>query len=239
MRILVLSDLHLEFNRCNVPDTDADYIVFAGDIHTCPNKVRDFFSSVRAKTNSKIIYVLGNHEFWGHQFFDVVELYRKEVSKISDCYLLEKEILRDGNVCFIGTTLWTDYNKGLEVVSSLANINDYDNMFIGRENVTPSDIIPIHEASVKFVCDALEEENKRVVISHHGPSYKSVNSKYIRSTFNGAFVSDLSNIINRYQPEYWLHGHTHDACDYNLGDTKVVCNPVGYVGECKTVIIEL
>ena len=30
----------------------------------------------------------------------------------------------------------------------------------------------------------------------------------------------------------WIHGHTHDSCDYRLGDSRrsvrVVCNPRGY-----------
>jgi Icc-related predicted phosphoesterase len=33
------------------------------------------------------------------------------------------------------------------------------------------------------------------------------------------------------RPALWLHGHTHGSCDYKLGDTRVVCNPMGYPGE--------
>ena len=29
----------------------------------------------------------------------------------------------------------------------------------------------------------------------------------------------------------WTHGHMHDPLDYMIGDTRVVCNPRGYVGE--------
>ena len=28
----------------------------------------------------------------------------------------------------------------------------------------------------------------------------------------------------------WVHGHTHDAHDYVLNDTRIVCNPRGYFG---------
>jgi len=27
----------------------------------------------------------------------------------------------------------------------------------------------------------------------------------------------------------WIHGHTHDSFDYLVRDTRVVCNPRGYV----------
>ena len=30
--------------------------------------------------------------------------------------------------------------------------------------------------------------------------------------------------------ELWVHGHTHDSTDYQLGRTMVLCNPLGYAG---------
>ncbi len=33
MRLHILGDLHLEFGTANVPETDADVVVLAGDIH--------------------------------------------------------------------------------------------------------------------------------------------------------------------------------------------------------------
>lgn len=29
--------------------------------------------------------------------------------------------------------------------------------------------------------------------------------------------------------ELWIRGHTHDSFDYSLKETRVVCNPRGYV----------
>ena len=31
------------------------------------------------------------------------------------------------------------------------------------------------------------------------------------------------------QPSLWLHGHTHESFDYNIKNTRVVCNPRGYI----------
>jgi Predicted phosphoesterases, related to the Icc protein len=44
----------------------------------------------------------------------------------------------------------------------------------------------------------------------------------------GAFASDLSDVLWRYQPELWVHGHVHSAADYRVGNTRVLCNPRGY-----------
>lgn len=43
-----------------------------------------------------------------------------------------------------------------------------------------------------------------------------------------AFVANLEPIIQRHRPAAWLHGHVHTSHDYRVGDTRVVCNPIGY-----------
>jgi hypothetical protein len=32
------------------------------------------------------------------------------------------------------------------------------------------------------------------------------------------------------QVDLWVHGHTHNAVDYQVGQGRVVSNPRGYVG---------
>jgi Icc-related predicted phosphoesterase len=44
-----------------------------------------------------------------------------------------------------------------------------------------------------------------------------------------AFASNLEDLILRHQPELWVHGHIHHVRDYPIGDTRVVCNPRGYL----------
>jgi len=36
--------------------------------------------------------------------------------------------------------------------------------------------------------------------------------------------------MDRPQIKLWTHGHMHNASDYMIGETRVVCNPRGYVG---------
>jgi hypothetical protein len=35
-------------------------------------------------------------------------------------------------------------------------------------------------------------------------------------------------LIDVGRPALWLHGHVHHSLDYQLFDTRVVCNPRGY-----------
>jgi Icc-related predicted phosphoesterase len=67
-----------------------------------------------------------------------------------------------------------------------------------------------------------------VVVTHHLPSRKSVHPKYERSPLNSFFLCDVEPLIADRQPALWIHGHTHSSSDYQIGATRVVCNPAGY-----------
>jgi Icc-related predicted phosphoesterase len=73
---------------------------------------------------------------------------------------------------------------------------------------------------------------KFVVVTHHAPSSESIAECYKSDTLmNGAFHSDLSDfILDRPQIKLWTHGHMHNKSDYMMGETRVVCNPRGYIG---------
>ena len=37
----------------------------------------------------------------------------------------------------------------------------------------------------------------------------------------------MDDYILEHQPHLWIHGHTHESFDYELGNTRMVCNPRG------------
>jgi predicted phosphodiesterase len=49
------------------------------------------------------------------------------------------------------------------------------------------------------------------------------------------FVCDMAARVRERQPKLWIHGHSHDRCDYLLGRTRVVANPLGYPNEVKSL----
>lgn len=80
----------------------------------------------------------------------------------------------------------------------------------------------------------LEMHNSKdfVVVGHHGPSKKSIHPRYQHETLiNAAYSSDLDGFIKaRPRIKLWTHGHTHEPFDYEVGETRIVCNPRGYIG---------
>lgn len=62
MKIYVLSDLHLEFAPMEYVDTASDVVVVAGDIDLKLKGLRWIEENIQEKP---VLYVLGNHEFYG------------------------------------------------------------------------------------------------------------------------------------------------------------------------------
>lgn len=80
---------------------------------------------------------------------------------------------------------------------------------------------------------------KTVVMSHHSISPLSVSEKYANLPSNAAFVSDFSAWMHEsWAPTLWVHGHTHEAFDYQIHNTRVIVNPRAYPNEVSSTEIE-
>jgi Icc-related predicted phosphoesterase len=94
------------------------------------------------------------------------------------------------------------------------------------------DSIQDHDKAVDYIKIAVGDRSKKfVVVTHHAPTVLSIAEWFKGDTLmNGAFASDLSEfIMDRPQIKLWTHGHMHNVSDYMMGDTRVVCNPRGYI----------
>ena len=97
---------------------------------------------------------------------------------------------------------------------------------------SPEDSVEDHikmKDYIKTIVAGIHDE-KFVVVGHHSPSKLSTKPEYENDyLLNGAYSSDLSEfILDHPQIKLWTHGHTHHVFDYNIGDTRILCNPRGY-----------
>ncbi|OIQ97603.1 calcineurin-like phosphoesterase superfamily domain protein [mine drainage metagenome] len=144
MKLHILSDLHFEFGKwpksVDVNEIDADVTVLAGDIGVGLQGIQWALAIDRP-----VIYVMGNHEFYGQRPMDY--LWRKAREKIADTHvhLLENEsVLIDDprhpgdRVRFFGAMLWTDFCiLGAEqqeecMRHASQTMSDYSAMYVSR-----------------------------------------------------------------------------------------------------------
>jgi len=87
----------------------------------------------------------------------------------------------------------------------------------------------MHLEQVCWIRERLTDEfnGPTILVTHHLPHPRSIHRKYRGSALNPAFASDLSHFMGP-PIALWVHGHTHESCDYVEEGTRVVCNPRGY-----------
>lgn len=203
-----------------------------------------------------VIYILGNHEHYHGDFAKSAGYLKEKFGYLENLHILDNETLQLGEITFIGGTLWTDMNRRdpLTLFHMKTMINDFrcvqnsgravsfrdeQGKFHNRVGkFSPDDAADVHDSFVQYIDIITEKkwDQKFVVVGHHAPSHQSIHPRYADNhVMNGGYSSDLTEfILDRPQIKLWTHGHTHDAFDYRIGSTRVVCNPRGYIGyeEC-------
>lgn len=212
-----------------------DLVVLAGDVNIGVKGIEWIKQEIQ---NKPVIYVLGNHEYYKGTYPKTLNKI-KALAKDSNVHVLENDSVEINNVVFHGATLWTDFslfgNPREYGVICQSKMNDYKKI---RRDPTYSklrsiDTYRIHNESLGWLNESLTKNSGKtnVVVTHHAPSLKSVPEKYKHDPITAAYASNLEYLIMKYQPELWIHGHIHTPINYNIGKTKVVCNPCGYIDE--------
>ncbi|GAC1505634.1 MAG: metallophosphoesterase [Steroidobacteraceae bacterium] len=251
VKLLVLSDIHLEFGTFEVPaDIEYDVAILAGDI-AVPG-VKAVHWAARASTfgrASDVLLVAGNHEFYGRCLQPQIAAMKQATNQRVDFLDCDEVIIR--GVRFLGCTLWTDF--GLRIHTSKGMVSDpqramqecrskmtdysqirtqtYESEFGAMyQTLKPEHTREIHQQQRAWLGAKLAEpfNGPTVVITHHAPHRNSVLDYYAGDWISTAYASELpSHFFD--VPVLWVHGHQHDPFDYRVGNCRVVCNPRGYV----------
>jgi len=235
VKIRIHSDLHLEFCDWTPPAALADVVVLAGDIH---NGARGIEWARRRFPDTPVLYVPGNHEFYGGEL-QAVHSAMHAAARRFEIELLDGAEVNVGGTRFLGATLWTDFalrgsapaQLGGAMADARCFMNDFRLIRYGERGLfRPEHARAIHGQQLQWLTAKLAEpfDGPTVVVSHHLPHPASIPAKQSRSVLNAAFASDLSHIVGP-PISMWIHGHTHDSCDHVVNDTRIVCNPRGYL----------
>jgi hypothetical protein len=112
MKLFIASDLHGEIWPLDydVPeDLDFDVAVFAGDIDSGPAAVR-WLRGQRALRDKPVLFVAGNHEYYGRILQDGAALIRDAARGTNVTFLDADAVPVIDGARFLGCTLWTDYS---------------------------------------------------------------------------------------------------------------------------------
>lgn len=243
-RVLILSDLHLDFwleaNEEPLPGLDSqvfrsiDLVILAGDL-TNKGHVRWQMALewlAERVSPDKIWAFPGNHDAYG----GVIEQDKKLRSIIESFggHYAQKAEIRLGGRRFLCATLWTNMRLGGAVNDNMTAaakvMNDYRYTRVASREYArlhPVDTIALHRDQLNWLETALAApfDGETVVVSHHAPYADCLTAGH---SLPAAYASDLSQLIQRHQPLIWAHGHVHKRKDFHVGRTRILNVALGY-----------
>ena len=233
MRIHLLSDLHNEFDLFEPEVSDADVVILAGDINV---KTRGVEWAKNTFT-CPVLYVPGNHEFYGGHLTRTLEKMRAASS--DQVRVLDRDEVILSGVRFLGATMWTDFaatgNPPIAAFTAQNGLNDFKQIRTADfRRIRPADLISESAKTRDWLRAKLADpfDGPTVVITHHAPSMRSLeDNPHAGGHLDAAFANRWEDLMGGDQVALWVHGHSHTAVDYDVAGTRVVCNPRGYPGE--------
>ena len=244
MKMLIYSDLHLDMHPIDLqvrPELlhTVDVVVLAGDITEGTAGLRWARNTF---PNTAIVYVDGNHEFYGQHWEKHIDAMRALAAEREVHYLENDSITIEG-VRFLGCSLWTDFalhgvEAKLEAMSAARRrMNDYQLIKISapqemywqrKHRLFPAMAARRHDESRQWLQEQLSQGDPQhtVVVTHHAPHAGSISQKHLGNELSPAYASDLTSLMGK--TKLWIHGHIHESVDYQVNSTRVVSNPRGY-----------
>jgi Icc-related predicted phosphoesterase len=238
LRLWIVSDLHIELTRgWDLPGPGArpqyDVLVVAGDLIT---RMERGVAWLQARVaDRQVVYVPGNHEFYGTDIDRTVEKARAAAAG-SNIHILQNDTATIDGITFIGATMWTDFDLfGYAEYAMRAageTMNDYRKIRLRNYELRlrAKDTLKRHMESRDFIARALRKPKtgQRVVVTHMGPHPDCARRGFERDISSAAYTSDCSDLIAEGAPELWIYGHTHESRDFTVGATRIVTNAKGY-----------
>lgn len=227
MVINYFSDIHLEFGTLQIPETEADVIIAAGDIGIYKQGLDWLKSSTKP-----VVYVAGNHEFYDQEYHSVLQGLRN-ASEDSNVLFLENEVRIVEGVRFLGCTLWTQLGgrDNARINELKETVNDFRKISYHQDPININDYTGLHRQSLEWMLGELQKPfaGKTVIVTHHAPTFWSWDDSPASLT-RYAYCNDLKEIMHEHDIAAWFHGHTHSISDYRCAGTRILCNPRGYHG---------
>lgn len=223
MKLQILSDLHTETYK-DAGIALIDSLPVLGDVLICAGDLGSHLTMPRALGQlcdrwPHVVYVTGNHEYGKVEKAVLHGLLRRGQDKIKNLTWLNNSTAVIQGVKFLGGTMWYPddplnqmYEKGMWDFSHIPNFRKW--------------VYQDHGAFERVLKDWVDKDT--VVVTHHLPSWACVSPHFRGSPLNRFFVSNQEGVILDAQPKLWVHGHTHESLDFQIGETRIVCNPCGY-----------
>lgn len=238
MRLQYASDLHLEFKanslylQENPLSVSGDILILAGDIILFEENrlVRHPFFDWCADNFRQTYIIPGNHEYYNRTELSDSLTNFEYFLRPNVRYLNNKSIVAEDTELFF-TTLWCVIDVE-QLMSVQMGVTDCHRIIYDGRGFTSKNYEVVHNHCLAWLEGALNRSSakRKIVVTHHCPTDRFKDLRFIESTINTAFVVRMDSFIEQSRADYWIFGHTHyNGGEATIGETQLLCNQLGYV----------
>ena len=260
MRILLVSDLHVDFyvpmssNAATLrPHFDmfydrylspADAICVAGDVAN-DHGMQELFLEYLSTRYGSVYYVFGNHDIIvSHGTFipspfatseERIAHVKEFASRIPNLYVLDGDVSPDG---LVGGTMGmcdlTYRAPGWEgfAIDQFWRSKWFDGRNWKYRGQVFGDILEYEMEKLRTVCEA----KPHIVMTHFCPLQMGIADRYVGDPVTAVFYFDASRFLPVVSGSIWQCGHTHLSYDVEHDGVRIVCNPLGYPEELNSFV---
>ena len=236
MKLQFASDLHLEFpaNKLFIKENPlqplGEVLILAGDIvpFDVLDKNKDFFNYVSEHFETTY-WLPGNHEYYR---FDIAKKSGVLNEKIrSNVFLVNNTSIIHKNTKLIFSTLWSKISNGHQWQIE-RSLNDFNLIKNKSFRFTAEAYNQLHDQCLNLIKSEIKNNTveKLAVFTHHCPTFVNYPVQYKGDILNEAFATELYDLIELSEIDYWVYGHHHtNTSEFTIGKTKLLTNQLGYV----------
>lgn len=217
-----------------------ELVISAGDLaHVRPHGWGKGIQEIKQAfpPSTPMLFVPGNHDYYLGELDDAP---LADVCGTRRVTFGQKTEVHVGATRILSCTLWSDGllfgedNRPAVLREVQRCLNDY--LVIrkpGSPNpISTADTVNLHEDHLAWLEAKLSEphDGPTMIVTHHGPHPEA---SLPADAISAGFVSDLTRVIETYQPEAWVFGHTHRPQSAQLGRTRIHNVGVGYPAEAR------
>jgi len=221
-------------------------LIVAGDIGHYPEQNVKILSYLKKHFKYvDIIMVLGNHDYYNvsssqrkyYKTLDAKETYALNLYRDSGMIVLNGDIIEHYGKKIMGFPAWYDATY----LTRNGYINSIDSLW--EYSMNDARLIPIAKGTgmydlLKFQMDKVKDTPQQkvdIMITHFCPVVgdKYVDERYREEATNAFYQFDGEYLRDKFQPDVWVYGHTHEGNQFEEYGICYYCNPLGYPAEFK------
>lgn len=255
MKAFVISDLHIDHIGNGNPGRDkmlrylepklcpADVLIIGGDTSDSGSVFSKAINAL-SELYPKVIYCLGNHDYTVRSKRN--ETTWEKINRAIGGVVAKNAICLNGNhhdlsdLSRIGGTMgaydfsYSEKYFGRSLKSMLVEWNDwYDGRHWKLGDKTYADVM---NEEINKIDKLVNKDLCNIMLTHIGPMAWGI-PDHFHNVETGFFYFDGQKYLDAMPSgSTWIFGHTHDQKILDLGNVRLLCNPLGYPGEMRNAI---